>query len=110
MGIVNLEAMACGKPVIASRTGGVPEIVMEDETGLLVPPEDATALAEALRRLANDETQRARMGAAGMNRAKKFTWLSIANSYREMYESTLAERRLLQGGLTPNAKTGDCCA
>ena len=110
MGIVNLEAMICGKAVIASRTGGVPEIVSEAETGLLVPPGDTTALAEAMGRLARDEGLRTRMGAAGRQRAKLFTWQSIANSYRELYQRTLAEKCLRPGRLAPNAKTGNCCA
>ena len=73
MGIVNLEAMAAGKAVVASRTGGVPEIVVENETGLLVPPGDAVALAEALRRVAGDDALRTRLGAAGLERVAKFS-------------------------------------
>src|SRR6185503_18503840 len=54
-----LEAMAAGKPVIASRSGGTPEVVVDGETGLLVPPEDVDALGAALRRLAADPALRA---------------------------------------------------
>jgi glycogen synthase len=108
MGIVNLEAMASGKAVIASRTGGVPEIVIENETGLLVPPADATALAEALRRLADNDLLRARLGMAGEKRAENFTWAAIANSYRHIYEKALTEKRRAQSNFTPTAKTGDC--
>jgi glycogen(starch) synthase len=89
MGIVNAEAMAAGKAVIASRTGGVPEIVKENETGLLVPPADVPALAEAIRRLGSDEPLRERMGAAGQVRALQFTWEVIARSYRDIYEEVI---------------------
>jgi glycosyltransferase involved in cell wall biosynthesis len=84
-GIVNLEAMAAGKPVIASRVGGVPEIVLEDETGLLVPAGDVNALADALKRLAPDRELRARMGAAGERRAQEFSWPAIADQYVQIY-------------------------
>ena len=93
MGIVNLEAMAAGKAVIASRTGGAKEIVVNEETGLLVPPEDASALAGALRRVAGDAKLRTRLGSAGFYRAKNFTWESIAASYRDIYENLLLKKR-----------------
>ena len=73
-GIVNLEAMACGKAVIASKVGGVPEIVLDGETGLLFPGEDVAALANALTRMADDAALRARMGAAGRARAETLDW------------------------------------
>lgn len=59
-----LEAQSMGIPVVATRVGGVPEAVIDGETGLLVPPRDAGALTEALRSLLTDETRRVRMGAA----------------------------------------------
>ena len=66
-----LEAMACGKPVVATRIGGVPEVVEEGKTGLLVPPGDSPALAEALLRLLRDPALRTRMGEAGRRRAER---------------------------------------
>lgn len=63
-----VEAMAQGVPVVASGVGGLPEIVLDGETGLIVPPRDARALAAGLRRLRGDPALRARLGAAGRRR------------------------------------------
>lgn len=61
-GLVNIEGLACGLPVVASRTGGIPEIVEDGRTGLLVPAADSGALAAAIRRLFEEPVLRARMG------------------------------------------------
>jgi L-malate glycosyltransferase len=66
LGTSVLDAMACGKPVIGTTAGGIPEVVSEGQTGLLVPPRDHHAMAEAITRLLKDDTLRARMGAAGL--------------------------------------------
>ena len=66
-----LEAMAAGLPVVATRVGGVPELVADGETGLLVPAADPTALAQALRTLIEDADLRRRMGATGRERARE---------------------------------------
>ncbi len=89
MGIVNLEAMASGRPVIASRVGGVPEIVLDGVTGILVTADDVGALAGALRHLANDPALRLALGAAGRTRAEAFDWSAIADVYIEQYRSAL---------------------
>ena len=86
-GIVNLEAMAAGKAIIASRIGGVPEIVQDEENGLLVPAEDAAALAQALNRLASDPQMRQRLAQNGQSRIAKFTWAAIANHYLAIYQA-----------------------
>lgn len=91
-GIVNLEAMAHARPIVASRVGGVPEIVADDENGLLVPPGDSPALADALGRLLADEGLRQRLGHAGRERAAGFTWPTIAGEYLEVYATA---RRVL---------------
>jgi glycogen(starch) synthase len=91
MGIVNLEAMAAGKPVIASRVGGVPEIVADGETGILVEPENPDALSAVIRRLAGDGSLKRRLGAAGRRRAEGFGWRVIGDGYRLLYR-TLLER------------------
>jgi glycosyltransferase involved in cell wall biosynthesis len=60
-----MEAMAAGLPVVASRLSGIPELVTDGVSGLLVPPADPVALADALQRLAGDPELRARLGDAG---------------------------------------------
>ena len=84
-GIVNLEAMAAGKAVLATRVGGVPEVVVDGETGILVPPGDPEALAEGIRRLAGDAALRERLGAAGRERARLFSWDVVTEQYLEVY-------------------------
>jgi glycogen(starch) synthase len=91
-GIVNLEAMACGKAVVASKVGGVPEIVLDGETGLLFPGENVSALSAALTRMVSDENLRAKMGAAGRARAESFDWSMISEQYRDIYRQILARR------------------
>jgi glycosyltransferase involved in cell wall biosynthesis len=69
LGVAVLEAMAMGKPVVASNTGGLPEAVADGETGLLVPPGNAEALAGALLALLEDPDRAQAMGKAGRRRA-----------------------------------------
>jgi alpha-maltose-1-phosphate synthase len=104
LGIVNLEAMACGAAVVATATGGIPEVVVDGGTGLLVPVEPADAvtrepaeprafaheLAERVNRLVADPALAARMGQAGRDRAvKQFAWSTIAGQTLELYRSLL---------------------
>lgn len=70
LGTSLLDAMAAGKPIVATRTGGIPEVVADGETGILVPPRDHDAMAEAIVRLLKDQTLRRRMGDAGRARAR----------------------------------------
>lgn len=77
-GIVAVEAMAMGKPVIVSDVGGLAGIVVDGETGFVVPPGDADALAARIAALLDDPALRARMGAAGRKRAaENYTWSAI---------------------------------
>jgi len=85
MGIVNLEAMAAGKPVVASRVGGVPELVQDGENGLLVAPDDPVALAQAMGRLVGDAALRQKLGECGAIRVRRFDWDALAAQYLESY-------------------------
>jgi glycosyltransferase involved in cell wall biosynthesis len=86
-----LEAMAAGLPVVASAVGGVPEIVDDGTTGLLVPPGDPAALAAALERVLADAALRTRMGAAGWDRVRdRFDLAQLRRAHVEVYERELA--------------------
>jgi glycosyltransferase involved in cell wall biosynthesis len=90
-GMVALEAMERGRPVIASAVGGLPEIVADGETGLVVPAGDADALAEAIAALAGDLERAAAMGRAGRERAlAEFTPERCAERIEELYVAALA--------------------
>ena len=82
-----LEAMAVGKPIVATRVGGNPEVVADGVTGLLVPPGDPHALSSAVGRLISNEALAQRMGAAGRKRVEEhFTLTRMAEAYRRLYE------------------------
>jgi starch synthase len=107
LGIVNLEAMACETAVVATATGGIPEVVVEGETGALVPIEQATDgtgtpldpeqyvadFAEALTRVVSDPGRAAEMGRAGRARAEQaFSWTAIARETLDVYAAALSSR------------------
>jgi glycosyltransferase involved in cell wall biosynthesis len=92
-GIVPLEAMACGRPVVASAVGGIQDTVVDQVTGLLVPPRRPDVLAGALRRLLAAPTQALAFGIAGRDRVlARYCWDRIADSTVAVYEEVLAER------------------
>jgi glycosyltransferase involved in cell wall biosynthesis len=93
-GRVLIEAMATAKPVIATNSGGAPEIVVPEETGLLVPPEDAEALARALLQLLGDADLRQRLGRAGLARAReRFDVRRVVEQVQGTYREMLGEDR-----------------
>jgi starch synthase len=92
LGIVNLEAMACGTAVVGSRVGGIPEVVDDGVTGLLVPPNDPASLADAMNALLHDPMRAAEMGSAGRERAvAEFSWGAVAAQTAALY-AELTER------------------
>ncbi|OFV67452.1 MAG: glycosyl transferase family 1 [Candidatus Syntrophoarchaeum caldarius] len=90
-GIVLLEAMACGKPVVASNVGGIPYIVEDGETGLLFECGNIEDLAERVTALLEDKELRKKMGEAGYEKAKEFSWSNIADRTLELYRVVLSE-------------------
>lgn len=87
-----MEAMACGAPVVASHVGGVPEIVVDGDTGLLVKPGDSGALASMAASLLGDEARRRAFSEAGVRRVREcFTLKAQADAYLEWYEEILCE-------------------
>jgi glycosyltransferase involved in cell wall biosynthesis len=97
-GIVALEAAAAGKPVVASNLGGLPDVVVDGETGLLVAPGDVSGLREALRRLIDDPDLRERMGRAGAARAANFSPEAVVPMFEDAYRAAVANRATRRGG------------
>lgn len=95
-GLVLLEAMSLGKPVVASKVMAIPEIVMDGETGLLVPPEDSDALAQALLRLMDDRSLCQQLGRAGRQRVEReFTLEVMVQKTIGVYQEVLGIPRSL---------------
>ena len=90
-GIVFLEAMASGLPVVSTTAAAIPEVVPDGEAGLLVPPRDPAALAEALLRLLQDPQLRARLRDAGRLHARQFSWERVADRFLEAVSPLLAD-------------------
>jgi glycosyltransferase involved in cell wall biosynthesis len=92
-GVAALEASACGRPVIASNVGGVPEVVLDGATGILVPPKDPHQLAEAIISLAQDAGRREEMGKAGHEFVKqRYSWERSLDMMCDLYERLINEK------------------
>ncbi|HZQ07631.1 MAG TPA: glycosyltransferase family 4 protein [Anaerolineae bacterium] len=90
--IMSAEAMACARPVIGTRFGGIPEVIADGETGFLAEPENANDLAEKLGRLLDDAALRERFGQCGRQRVLKlFTWDTVTERVLDAYKIVLNE-------------------
>ena len=86
-GMVIVEAMACGKPVVGTGVGGIPEIIREDTNGLIVPPRNPRALANAINAIIENDAKARRFGLAGRKIVEnEFTWQRTAHGYEEFYK------------------------
>lgn len=90
-GIVNLEAMACGVSIVASRIGGVPNVVKNGQNGLLVPPGDSEALTDAIIYLLENEDVREKMGRNGRKKVEDYSWDKIAEKTEKVYEIVIEQ-------------------
>jgi glycosyltransferase involved in cell wall biosynthesis len=86
---VAMEAMAMGRPVIASRIGGLADIVVDGETGFLVPPGDSIALQQAIQRLLSDSALRDRMGVLAKQRVVEFQARTVVPRIEQVYQEVL---------------------
>lgn len=92
-GLPAAEAMACGTPVVATTAGAFPEVIADGETGVLAPPADARALADAVQLMLSDAGRRRAMGAAGVARIERqFSWRVCAEKTAALYEEVLEAR------------------
>ncbi len=91
-GLMLVEAMAAGKPIVATRVGAIPEVCADNETALLVPPRDPEALAEALLAILRDPERARALGAVGVERAARFSWARSAEGLDALYQDLLADR------------------
>jgi glycosyltransferase involved in cell wall biosynthesis len=91
-GVAAIEASACAVPVIASNVGGVPEAVLHNQTGLLVPPKDPAALAQATIELIDDAPRRRQMGLAGRKFVERYyDWKCNTAAMEEIYRAAVEE-------------------
>jgi glycosyltransferase involved in cell wall biosynthesis len=98
------ECMAAGVPLVATAVGGVPDLVTDGRTGLLVPPRDATALARGLERALTDQQLAKRLASAAATRLDRFTIESVATRFADFYEQIAAEENQarVQGSRVPS--------
>lgn len=95
-GIVNIEALACGKPVIGTHVGGIPDVIKEGENGFLIMPEDPQALAQAMIRLLSFPKLIETFGKRAEEMAKAYDWTDVAKRYERVYEEVLYQVAIKQ--------------
>ena len=88
-GNVNLEAMACSVPIVASNVGGIPDVIKDGENGLLVPPSDSEALADKIIYLLENEDVREKMGKNGRKKVEDYSWDRMAEMVEKVYEGLI---------------------
>jgi D-inositol-3-phosphate glycosyltransferase len=91
-GLVALEAMACGTPVVGTRVGGLQTVIADGESGLLVPAGDYQALAEAMARVLTDARLRMHLAHGARERAERFTWRHVGDLVSDLYDRILSGR------------------
>jgi D-inositol-3-phosphate glycosyltransferase len=91
-GMVALESMACGTPVVASRVGGLARLVKDGETGILVPEEEPTALAMQIHATLQNDCERQAMGVQAAAYARDFAWGRIADRMCDLYDEQIHSR------------------
>ncbi|MGU3408764.1 glycosyltransferase [Microbacterium sp. M1A1_1b] len=105
-GIVPLESMACGRPVVASQVGGLIDTVVEDATGLHVPPRDEDAVAAAIAGLLDDPARAAAYGAAGRERVEsRYAWSRVTADTERVYERLVNGAAVTGPGFTTRSTT-----
>jgi len=86
------EALAAGAPVVGARSGGIPDLLVDPEAGLLVPPDDAAALADAIARVGSDPRFLVGARRAGHLLAERLAPSAVALGYEQLYEDVLSRR------------------
>src|SRR5262245_608572 len=98
-GLASLEAMAAGRPVVASRVGGIPEVVRDGQDGILVPPRDPRALADGIARMLGNSQLREAMGACGRKRAQEFFSMRVhGQGIHRVYEQLAPRAQFFRNG------------
>ena len=110
-GMVLIEAMAAGTPVVASRIAGYSDVVTDGVDGVLVPPADPQALAEELQLLSHEPERRLAMGEAGRRSAQRYAWPRVAEEVKQVYEGWRSRRPLpARRSRRPPAAPGSCAS
>src|SRR5581483_7522569 len=104
-GIVLLEAMAAGTPIVASNIEGFADVVSHKSDGLLVPPEDVEALAAALLKVIQDQDLRESMGRAGAAKAERYSWEHVSQRVLDFYGEILGQEPLRDDPIQPDVLT-----